>query len=107
MMLKFYIYYIYYNKMKLIKGFYIINLIDSSFTTYYFNKNFYFNINYIDKYDIYIKFTSKTNNFYIIEENELLDNINNDEDLMLLSMNNNNELFMKDFIDKLKEDKII
>ncbi len=93
--------------MKLIKGFYIINLIDSSFTTYYVNNNFYFNKNYIDKYDLYIKFTSKTNNFYIIEENELLDNINKDEDLMLLSMNNSNELFMKDFIDKLKEDKII
>ena len=93
--------------MKLIKGFYIINFIDSSFTTYYVNNNFYFNKNYIDKYDLYIKFTSKTNNFYIIEENELLDNINKDEDLMLLSMNNSNELFMKDFIDKLKEDKII
>ena len=93
--------------MKLIKGFYIINFIDSSFTTYYANNNFFFNKNYIDKYDLYIKFTSKTNNFYIIEENELLDNINKDEDLMLLSMNNSNELFMKDFIDKLREDKII
>ena len=93
--------------MKLIKGFYIINLSDSSFTSYYSNNNFFFNKKYIDKYDLYIKFTSKTNNFYIIEENELLNNINKDEDLMLLSMNNNNELFMKDFIDKLKEDKII
>jgi hypothetical protein len=93
--------------MKLIKGFYIINFIDSSFTSYYNNNNFYFYKNYINKYDLYIKFTSKTNNFYIIEENELLDNINKDEDLMLLSMNNSNELFMKDFIDKLKDDKII
>lgn len=93
--------------MILNKGFYIINCSDSSFTTYYFNKKFYFNINYISQYDLYIKITSKTNNFYIIEEDELLNNINKDEDLMLLSMNNNNELFMKDFINKLKEDKII
>jgi hypothetical protein len=93
--------------MKLNKGFYIINLIDSSFTSYYSNNNFYFNKKYIGQYDLYIKFKLKTNNFYIIEENELLDNINKDEDLMLLSMNNNNELFMKDFINKLKEDKII
>lgn len=93
--------------MKINNGFYIINLINSSFTTYYVNNTFYLNKKYIDKYELYIKFISETNNFYIIEENELLDNINNDEDLMLLSMNNNNELFMKDFIDKLKEDKII
>jgi hypothetical protein len=93
--------------MNLNKGFYIINFSDSSFTTYYFNKNFYFNKNYIGKYDLYINITSKTNNFYVIDENELLNNINKEDDLMLLSMNNNNELFMKDFIDKLKEDKII
>jgi len=93
--------------MNLNKGFYIINFSDSSFTTYYFNNNFYFNKNYIGKYDLYINITSKTNNFYVIDENELLNNINKEDDLMLLSMNNNNELFMKDFIDKLKEDKII
>jgi hypothetical protein len=93
--------------MKINNGFYIINLINSSFTTYYVNNTFYLNKKYIDKYELYIKFISETNNFYIIEENELLLNINKDEDLMLLSMNNRNELFMKDFIDKLKEDKII
>jgi hypothetical protein len=93
--------------MKINNGFYIINLINSSFTTYYVNNTFYLNKKYIDKYELYIKFISETNNFYIIEENELLLNINKDEDLMLLSMNNKNELFMKDFIDKLKEDKII
>ena len=93
--------------MKINNGFYIINLINSSFTTYYVNNTFYLNKKYIDKYELYIKFISETNNFYIIEENELLNNINKDEDLMLLSMNNRNELFMKDFIDKLKEDKII
>ena len=93
--------------MKINNGFYIINLINSSFTTYYVNNTFYLNKKYIDKYELYIKFISETNNFYIIEENELLLNINKDEDLMLLSMNNRNELFMKDFIDKLKKDKII
>jgi hypothetical protein len=92
--------------MKLNKGFYIINFVDSSFIAYYSNNNFYFSKKYIDKYDLYIKFT-KSENFYIIKENELLNNINKDEDLMLLQINKDNKLFMKDFIDNLNKENII
>ena len=92
--------------MNLNKGFYIINFFDSSFITYYSNNNFYFNKKYIGHYDLYIKFT-KSENFYIINESELLNNINKNEDLMLLQINKDNELFMKDFIDKLSKENII
>jgi hypothetical protein len=90
--------------MNLNKGFYIINFVDSSFITYYINNNFYFNKKYIGKYDLYIKFT-KSENFYIINENNLLENIK--DDLMMLHINKDNELFMKDFIDKLAKENII
>jgi hypothetical protein len=90
--------------MNLNKGFYIINFVDSSFITYYSNNNFYFDKNYIGKYDLYIKFT-KSENFYIINENNLLENIK--DDLMMLHINKDNELFMKDFIDKLSKENII
>jgi hypothetical protein len=90
--------------MKLNKGFYIINFIDSSFITYYSNNNFYFDKNYIGQYDLYIKFT-KSENFYIINENNLIENIK--DDLMKLHINKDNELFMKDFIDKLIKENII
>jgi hypothetical protein len=90
--------------MNLNKGFYIINFIDSSFITYYINNNFYFNKKYIGQYDLYIKFT-KSENFYIINENNLLENIK--DDLMMLHINKDNELFMKDFIDKLAKENII
>ena len=90
--------------MNLIQGFYIINFIDSSFITYYSNNNFYFNKKYIGQYDLYIKF-EKSENFYIINENNLLESIK--DDLMMLHINKNNELFMKDFIDKLSNENII
>jgi len=90
--------------MKLINGFYIINFIDSSFITYYSNNNFYFDKNYIGQYDLYVKFT-KSENFYIINENNLLESIK--DDLMMLHINKDNELFMKDFIDKLSKENII
>jgi hypothetical protein len=90
--------------MKLNSGFYIINFVDSSFITYYSNNNFYFNKKYIGQYDLYIKFT-KSENFYIINENNLLENIK--DDLMMLHINKENELFMKDFIDKLTKENII
>jgi hypothetical protein len=90
--------------MNLIQGFYIINFIDSSFITYYSNNNFYFNKKYIGQYDLYIKF-EKSENFYIINENNLLESIK--DDLMMLHINKNNELFMKDFIDKLIKENII
>ena len=67
--------------MNLNKGFYIINFVDSSFITYYSNKNFYFSKKYVDQYDLYMKF-KKTDNFYIISENNLLENIK--EELMQL-----------------------
>ena len=90
--------------MNLNKGFYIINFFDSSFITYYSNNNFYFNKKYIGHYDLYIKFT-KSENFYIINENNLLESIK--DDLMKLNINIDNELFMKDFIDKLYKENII
>jgi hypothetical protein len=90
--------------MKLIKGFYIINFIDSSFIAYYNNNNFYFSKKYIGQYDLYIKFTT-SENFYIINENNLIENIK--DDLMKLQINKDNELFMKDFIDKLSKENII
>ena len=90
--------------MNLNKAFYIINFVDSSFIAYHSNNNFYFSKKYIDKYDLYIKFT-KSENFYIINENNLLENIK--DDLMMLHINKDNELFMKDFIDKLSKENII
>lgn len=90
--------------MKLNKGYYIINFIDSSFITYYSNNNFYFDKNYIGQYDLYVNFT-KSENFYIINENNLLESIK--DDLMMLHINKDNELFMKDFIDKLFKENII
>ena len=90
--------------MKLNNRFYIINFIDSSFITYYSNNNFYFDKNYIGQYDLYVKFT-KSENFYIINENNLLESIK--DDLMMLHINKDNELFMKDFINKLSKENII
>ena len=90
--------------MELNKGYYIINFIDSSFITYYSNNNFYFDKNYIGQYDLYVNFT-KSENFYIINENNLLESIK--DDLMMLHINKDNELFMKDFIDKLFKENII
>jgi len=90
--------------MNLIKGFYIINFVDSSFITYYSNNNFYFYKKYTGQYDLYIKFT-KSENFYIINDNNLLESIK--DDLMMLNINKDNELFMKDFIDKLSKENII
>jgi hypothetical protein len=90
--------------MNLNKGFYIINFVDSSFIAYYSNNNFYFNKKYIDKYDLYIKFTT-SENFYIITDSDLIENIK--DDLMKLQINKDNELFMKDFIDKLSKENII
>jgi len=48
---------------------------------------------------------NKTNNFYVISEHNLLENIQ--EELMQLHINKENEIFIKDLTDKLKEDKII
>jgi hypothetical protein len=90
--------------MKLNKGFYIINFVDSSFIAYYNNNNFYFSKKYIDKYDLYIKFRT-SENFYIISEYDLIENIK--DELMKLQINKDNELFMKDFIDKLNKENII
>jgi len=90
--------------MILNKGFYIINFIDSSFITFYDDKKFYFSKKYVEQYDLYMKF-NKTNNFYVISEHNLLENIQ--EELMQLHINKENEIFIKDLTDKLKEDKII
>lgn len=90
--------------MNLNKGFYIINFVDSSFITYYSDKNFYFSKKYVDQYDLYMKF-KKTDNFYIINEHNLLQNIK--EELMQLHVNKENEIFIKELQDNLIKDKII
>ena len=87
--------------MNLIKGFYIINFIDSSFITYFSNNNFYINKKYIGQYDLYIKFT-KSENFYIINEHDLSENIK--DDLMKFHINKDNKIFMNEFIDKLSKE---
>ncbi len=47
----------------------------------------------------------KTDNFYIISENNLLENIK--EELMQLHINKENEIFIKELHDNLIKDKII
>jgi len=91
--------------MNIYNGFYIINIFNESFITYYLNNNFYFKKCDVNNIDFpFLKIISETKYYTIIEKNELLDKIL-ELDLMRLNKKNNEDL-LKKYIDELKNDSI-
>ena len=91
--------------MNVYNGFYIINIFNESFITYYLNNNFYFKKCDVNNVEFpFFKIMSETTSYTIIERNELLEK-NLELDLMRLNKTTNEDL-LKNYIDGLKNDSI-
>ena len=91
--------------MNIYNGFYIINIFNQSFITYYLNNNFYFKKCDVNNVEFpFLKIMSETTSYTIIEKNELLKK-NLELDLMRLNKKNNEDL-LKNYIDELRNDSI-